>query len=92
MRQVYPIGVHGIANDWVTDRSTLSFERGLNVQSGHSEGLLRVSELCSIGTGVIEKVTKTFHSSFGWSSPVLVNWSPGTNGGIMGWISLRIER
>ena len=30
------------ANDWVTGRSTLSFESGLNVQSGHSEGHLRV--------------------------------------------------
>ena len=28
-----------IANDWVTNRSTLSFESGLNAQSGHSEGL-----------------------------------------------------
>ena len=38
-----PTGVHGIANDWVTDdRSTLSFESELNVQSGHSEGHLRV--------------------------------------------------
>ena len=28
------------------------------------------SELCSIGTGVTEKVTKTFHSFLGSSSPV----------------------
>ena len=40
-RQVYPTGVHGIADDWVTDRSTLSCESGLNVQSGHSKGPLR---------------------------------------------------
>ena len=29
------------------------------------------SELCSIGTGVTEKVTKTFHSFLGSSSPVI---------------------
>lgn len=29
------------------------------------------SELCSIGTGVTEKVTKTFHSFLGSSSPVV---------------------
>ena len=45
------------------------------------------SELCSIGTGVTEKVTKTFHSFFGSSSPF---WSPGTFGGTLGWFSLRI--
>ena len=28
------------------------------------------SELCSIGTGVTEKVTKTFHSFLGSSSPI----------------------
>ena len=28
------------------------------------------SELCSIGTGVTEKVTKSFHSFLGLSSPV----------------------
>ena len=42
--------MYGIANDWVTDRSTLSFESGLNVQSGHSEGHLRVirAVLCEL--------------------------------------------
>ena len=29
------------------------------------------SELCSVGTGVTEKVTKIDHSSLGLSSPVL---------------------
>ena len=29
------------------------------------------SKLCSIGTGVTEKVTKTFHSFLGSSSPFL---------------------
>ena len=45
------------------------------------------SELCSIGTGVTEKVTKTFHFFLGSSSPF---WSPGTFGGTLGWFSLRI--
>ena len=49
-----------------------SVSRGLNVQSGHSKDLVLAlrSELCSIGTGVTEKVTKTFHSFLGSSSPV----------------------
>ena len=34
--------MQGIADDWVTGRSTLSFVSRLNVQSGHSEGHLRV--------------------------------------------------
>ena len=34
------------------------------------------SELCSIGTGVTEKVTKTFHSFLGSSSPVAW-WTAG---------------
>ena len=48
------------------------WESGLNVQSGHSEDLVLAlrSELCSIGTEVTEKVTKTFHFFLGSSSPV----------------------
>ena len=42
-------------------------------QSGHSEDLVLAlrSELCSTGTGVTEKVTKTYHSFLGSSSPVV---------------------
>ena len=42
------------------------------------------SELCSIGTGVTEKVTKTFHSFLGSSSPVVAGVRE-TYGGIMSW-------
>ena len=35
------LGIHGIANDWVTDRSLILRSEWLNVQSGHSEGSLR---------------------------------------------------
>ena len=45
-------------------------ESGLNVQSGHSKDCAR-SELCSVGTGVTEKVTKIDRSFLGLSSPVL---------------------
>ena len=47
------------------------------------------SELCSIGTGVTEKVTKTFHSFLGSSSSGIC-WSPGTYGGIMRWLYLGV--
>ena len=66
-----PLGMHGIANDWVTDRFTLDL-RGEWAQCTvwPQQGLAR-SELCSVGTGVTEKVTKIDHSFLGLSSPVL---------------------
>ena len=42
------------------------------------------SELCSIGTGVTEKVTKTF-PLLSWIVFSGNRWSPGTYGGIMSW-------
>ena len=46
---------------------------GLNVQSGHSEDLVFGSKVRAVlhRTGVTEKVTKTFHSFLGSSSPVV---------------------
>ena len=47
------------------------------------------SELCSIRTGVTEKVTKTFHSFLGIVFSGIC-WSPGTYGGIMRWLYLGV--
>ena len=64
------------------------WESGLNVQSGHSEDLVLAlrSELCSIGTGVTETVTKTF-PLLSWIVFSGSSWSPGTYGGIMRWLT-----
>ena len=52
------------------------------------------SKLCSIGTGVTEKVTKTFHSFLGLSSPVSAGvrepMGASTYGGIMRWLYLGV--
>ena len=47
-------------------------ESGLNVQSGHSKNLVFCSKVRAVlhRSGVTEKVTKTFYSFLGSSSPV----------------------
>ena len=47
------------------------------------------SELCSIGTGVTEKVTKTF-PLLSWIVFSGICWSSGTYGGIMRWLYLGV--
>ena len=46
---------------WVTDRSTLSFESGLSVQSGHSDFFPRVRTPCGHGAQVIVEGKETLH-------------------------------
>ena len=56
MRQVYLFGIHGIANDWVTDRSLILLDEWLNVQSGHSKGSTAVDPSCApLGLGSLKR-------------------------------------
>ena len=57
----------------LTTGSPVFGESGLNIQSGHSEDLVFGSEVRAVlhRDWVTEKVTKTFHSFLGSSSPVV---------------------